>query len=68
MDEHERKARAKAQDEFRNVWEVIGWETILHRALENKWFSGAEKTEFESVWASDFEELVKLNSISGAFQ
>lgn len=68
MDEHERKARAKAQDEFRNVWEVLGWETILHRALENKWFSGAEKTEFESVWFSDFEELVKLNSISGAFQ
>lgn len=45
---------------------MLGWEVVLNSALDAGWFRGAERTEIESVFYSDFEELCKLMSITNA--
>lgn len=54
----ENSAILNAEAEAREKFELVGWETVIDSAVEYGWYSGLERTALESVFYSDFEDLV----------
>jgi len=56
----EQMRREQMADE---AWKMNGWRMMYQTGVENGWFTGAERSPYESVFYASFESFVALYSL-----
>lgn len=48
------------------AWSITGWRSLYQVAIENRWFETTDKTPWDAVFYSNFEDFVERFAIKNS--